>query len=103
MTTNHPEVLDDALIRPGRIDSKYLFDNCDKEQIEKLYEMFFNRSPEKTDLNNFKNKVYSPAHITSVFMRYRNQAELALINLDNNYDTINIKSLYEDIVPISVP
>jgi hypothetical protein len=29
MTTNHPEVLDEALIRPGRIDGKYLFDNCD--------------------------------------------------------------------------
>ncbi len=34
MTTNHPEVLDSALIRPGRVDSKYLFDNCNKDQIK---------------------------------------------------------------------
>jgi chaperone BCS1 len=37
MTTNHPEVLDEALIRPGRIDCKYLFDNCDTEQIKDLF------------------------------------------------------------------
>ncbi len=40
LTTNHPEVLDSALIRPGRIDSKYLFDNCDKKQINKYLFLF---------------------------------------------------------------
>ncbi len=96
MTTNHPEVLDDALIRPGRIDSKYLFDNCDHSQIERLYEMFFNQIPDKTILNSFEKVSYSPAHITSVFMRFRNEPEKALKNLDNEYDTIKIKSLYDE-------
>lgn len=98
MTTNHPEILDDALIRPGRIDSKYLFDNCDKIQIEKLYEMFFNSQVDKTFLNSLEKVSYSPAHITSVFMRYRNNPEKALINLDNEFDNIKIKSLYDDII-----
>ena len=98
MTTNHPEILDDALIRPGRIDSKYLFDNCDKFQIEKLYEMFFNTQVNKIILDSLENVSYSPAHITSVFMRYRNEPEKALRNLDNEFDTIKIKSLYDDVV-----
>ncbi len=83
MTTNHPEVLDSALIRPGRIDSKYLFDNCDKKQIKELYEMFFNNECDMQQLNNIKNNNYSPAHITSVFLRYRNQPGEALKHLDD--------------------
>jgi len=84
MTTNHPEILDDALIRPGRIDSKFLFDNCNTEQIGKLYEMFFNK--ELSELNKIQlssiTKEYSPAHITSIFLRYRNNPDIALEYLD---------------------
>jgi AAA+ superfamily predicted ATPase len=84
MTTNHPEVLDSALIRPGRIDSKFLFDNCDKEQVKGLYEMFFNLPIEQNQINAIDNLTYSPAHITSVFLRYRNNPKEALYNLNAN-------------------
>lgn len=83
MTTNHPEVLDSALIRPGRIDSKYLFDNCDRNQIKELYQMFFNKEVDYTQLQNIKYDKYSPAHITSVFLRYRNHPDKALNHLDD--------------------
>jgi mitochondrial chaperone BCS1 len=33
MTTNHPEKLDEALIRPGRIDFKYEFKKANKQII----------------------------------------------------------------------
>lgn len=82
MTTNHPEVLDEALIRPGRIDGKYLFDNCDKSQIIDLYKMFFNSLLNEKELENVKDKLYSPAHITSIFLRYRNKPLDAIHNLD---------------------
>ena len=87
MTTNHPEILDNALIRPGRIDCKYLFDNCDKKQIGELYEMFFNQSLNDNNikqLDGIKNLQYSPAHITSIFLRYRNDPNNALLHLDDN-------------------
>ena len=93
MTTNHPEVLDSALIRPGRIDSKYLFDNCDKKQIKELYEMFFSNECDMEQLNNIKNNNYSPAHITSVFLRYRNQPGEALKHLDDIETKILIPKL----------
>lgn len=83
MTTNHPEVLDDAIIRPGRVDSKYLFDNCDKKQIRELYEMFFNHPADMKQLEDITNNHYSPAHITSVFLRYRNHPIDALKHLDD--------------------
>lgn len=90
MTTNHPEVLDSALIRPGRVDSKYLFDNCNKEQIKGLYEMFFNKPADQNQIDNIKNDCYSPAHITSVFLRYRNQSNDALQHLDDIETKIQI-------------
>jgi len=83
MTTNHPEVLDSALIRPGRVDCKYLFDNCSRDQIERLYEMFFNQPVNKQQLVEIKSEFYSPAHIASVFLRYRNNPEDALLHLDD--------------------
>jgi SpoVK/Ycf46/Vps4 family AAA+-type ATPase len=84
MTTNHPEILDSALIRPGRIDCKFLFDDCDREQIGKLYEMFFNRELTEANKNQLNRiiKKYSPADITSVFLRYRNSPDIVLDNLD---------------------
>jgi ATP-dependent 26S proteasome regulatory subunit len=95
MTTNHPEILDEALIRPGRIDCKFLFDDCNVEQIGKLYEMFFNK--EISEYNNCQlskiTKRYSPAHITSIFLRYRNNPDIALDHLDaiDKFDFSNNK------------
>jgi chaperone BCS1 len=108
MSTNHPEILDSALIRPGRIDCKFLFDNCDSEQIGKLYEMFFNQ--EMSELNKLQlellssKKNYSPAHITSIFLRYRNNPEVVLEHLDEDDNTnfdcngdMNVPGIYKQL------
>lgn len=41
ITSNKPEILDDALIRAGRIDQKLHFDYCTHEQIQDMYKMYF--------------------------------------------------------------
>ncbi len=41
MTTNHIELLDPALIRPGRVDVKLAFENATSEQAGRLFERFF--------------------------------------------------------------
>ena len=95
MTTNHPEVLDSALIRPGRIDGKYLFDNCNRKQVAELYEMFFNAPANQNQIDKIKNHSYSPAHITSVFLRYRNAHKKALDHLDDIETKVVIPKLVE--------
>jgi ATP-dependent 26S proteasome regulatory subunit len=70
MTTNHSEILDDALIRPGRIDRNFLFDNCDKDQVKKLYEMFFEKECNKTLIERIDDKKYSPATLVGLFLRH---------------------------------
>lgn len=44
MTTNHPEKLDPALIRPGRIDVNELIDDADGEQAYRLFIKFYGRN-----------------------------------------------------------
>ncbi len=61
MTTNKPEKLDDALIRPGRVDLQVAFGNATQGQVKELFERMYTsdkpnpRNPlkivEKTTLN----------------------------------------------------
>lgn len=44
MTSNHPEKLDPALIRPGRVDRKIVFHNADAHQAKTLGQKFFKDS-----------------------------------------------------------
>ncbi|KAI0951552.1 hypothetical protein AcW1_008568 [Taiwanofungus camphoratus] len=41
MTTNHPEQLDPALIRPGRVDLSLLIGDATPEQARRLFERFY--------------------------------------------------------------
>merc|ERR1719440_922167 len=41
MTTNHPEVLDPALIRPGRIDQKLLLSHMKPHNVTAMIEHYF--------------------------------------------------------------
>ncbi|KAK5282860.1 hypothetical protein LTS03_011482 [Exophiala xenobiotica] len=43
MTTNHPERLDDALVRPGRVDMKVEFQLTDRKMMTQLFYLVFNR------------------------------------------------------------
>jgi chaperone BCS1 len=40
-TTNHPQRLDAALVRPGRIDRKVEIGLADRNQIRRIYQRFF--------------------------------------------------------------
>ncbi|KAJ3048222.1 hypothetical protein HK097_010756, partial [Rhizophlyctis rosea] len=48
MTTNHLEKLDEALIRPGRIDHQVHFDLASSHQIRELFLQFYPHSPSST-------------------------------------------------------
>jgi chaperone BCS1 len=50
MTTNHPEKLDEALIRPGRVDHQVAFSNATQLQVKELFERMYTNDLPRTKL-----------------------------------------------------
>ncbi|OJD12120.1 hypothetical protein AJ78_07241 [Emergomyces pasteurianus Ep9510] len=92
MTTNHIERLNDALIRPGRVDRKVLFQLADKKMSSRLFCTVFKRSDEDQrntgkEFNDetierlagefavkVPDQVFSPAEILLSFLLERKQS-----------------------------
>merc|ERR1719481_1258254 len=82
ITTNYPERLDKALIRPGRIDMKIKFDLCTAENILRMYEHYFETEvPSSIDVSKLKDGLYTPAEVTQVFLNNIHHPETALEQL----------------------
>lgn len=76
ITTNHPEKLDEALVRPGRVDRRYEFSVCDMFQLEGLFFNFFERYPnDKCRGINIPN--VSPADITGILLQHKKDPDYA--------------------------
>lgn len=67
MTTNHPENLDHALMRPGRIDRVFSFENPDSDTIHRHFAFFYGKPAQ------FKGRWpggLSSAAVSEIFKRY---------------------------------
>jgi len=41
LTTNHPQLIDEAAIRSGRVDFRMELGLCDRDQLQRMYRKFF--------------------------------------------------------------
>lgn len=77
MTTNYLERLDQALIRPGRVDMKEYVGYCDQAQIELMFLRFYKGDQAPDFAKTFaqkvleKNRTVSPAQIQGYFMFHK--------------------------------
>jgi mitochondrial chaperone BCS1 len=71
MTTNYPEKIDPAVIRPGRVDYKLHLDYCTDEQAARIFGKFYGVLPTNLVLK----KAFTPAQLQEIFIT--NSAELA--------------------------
>lgn len=85
MTSNHPDILDTALIRTGRIDMKYHLQNATRTQVGDLYKVFFgldaSTSIDTKLMSQIENYKYSVSDITGTFIQHRNDPRKALAAL----------------------
>jgi hypothetical protein len=84
MTTNYPEKLDKALIRPGRIDLILDFKKTTRATIMEMYKHFYDFSDEQINEQDFEDiddYQYSPAEINQIFFKYIREPKDALRSL----------------------
>jgi len=81
MTTNHPEMLDEALVRPGRVDRRIEFTHASTGQIAEMFRHFF---PDHADRAiEFAEKFTEPVAMCGVqehLIRYRRDPDGAVTN-----------------------
>lgn len=63
MTTNFPEKLDRALIRPGRIDISIQLKKCSRYQIAKVFKDLYERPIQKEFLDQFPENTFTTAEV----------------------------------------
>jgi hypothetical protein len=70
MTTNYPEKLDPALIRPGRIDVRIKFGKCSQQDIIDLFSSIYGNAdyPEISELEEY---AFTPADVKSILLSHK--------------------------------
>lgn len=90
MTSNHPEVLDKALIRPGRIDIISKFSFCSSKTTIDMFEFFYDiklSEFEKEQINNYKEKIFTPAELSRIMFEFCDDYKEALKEINDKYNS----------------
>jgi hypothetical protein len=80
ITTNFPERIDRALIRPGRIDMIVNFNNCSKAVLQEMIDAFYDRAvplPEDAVVDG----KWTPAEVNQILFRNFESPDLAVTEL----------------------
>ena len=91
MTTNYPERLDEALVRPGRIDVKVDFGRCTNTCLVEMYEHFFEDTqnlglwPEDFDKLRLPSDRWTPAEAAQILLGNTDNPHQALKHFINEY------------------
>lgn len=82
MTTNHPERLDPALTRPGRVDMNVEIPNATQPQIARLYKRFYPSSKNGEEFAGWlKDSGVSMAQLQNYFLQHRDSCKQARANI----------------------
>jgi len=67
MTSNHPEEIDEALLRPGRIDMNIEFKKMTRQDIKSMYELWFQEPMPQYVYINIRDHMFTQAEVGNIF------------------------------------
>ncbi len=82
MTTNYPERLDEALLRPGRVDKRIDFTLAGQEVTRKMFQSFYPKAP-LDGVTVPRDRLISPAELQRIFMEHPDDPDLAAVAIRN--------------------
>jgi DNA polymerase III delta prime subunit len=86
MTSNFPDTLDSALIRPGRIDVIAKFRNCSNATVRQMLEFFYDTrlSEEDADrIHRLKEEIITPAEMSKVMFENFSDIQASITHMEN--------------------
>ena len=87
MTTNHPERLDPALIRPGRIDLHLELPNATEEQIMGMFNKFYAGTDQAQEFaDQLAGQDISMAKLQGFFLQHKGSEDSAMDNLKDLFN-----------------
>ena len=84
LTTNHPQLLSQALVRPGRIDRQVRFDLCTDYQVQQFVAKFYDHEVDTelyVEAARTSERQLSIAELQGILMQQRGSATAALEDL----------------------
>ena len=70
MTSNHPELLDEALIRPGRIDVMVKFGKASRNAISEMFRAFYDAEMSPDQVKAVPHEQLTPAEVGQVLFKH---------------------------------
>ena len=81
ITSNYPEKLDEALIRPGRIDMLIEYKRCNRQILTDMYRSFFDINPDPMLVSKIPEYIWTPAEVGQLLFKNFGDPEKALQEL----------------------
>ena len=85
MTSNHPDTLDSALIRPGRIDVIAKFRNCSNTTIKDMIEFFYDTKLSEEEIERIyvlQEGIITPAELSKVMFENFTDIQATIVHME---------------------
>ena len=102
MTTNHPEMLDAALVRPGRIDVQVNFQHSTRKQIAEMFTAYLDQPFPQERFDDLPDRTLTPAEVGQILFKYCNQDTLDMDGLMEEFKSTKKKIVHAPIVVTNV-
>ncbi len=87
ITTNHPDELDPALIRPGRIDMNIRFTKATKNDIASMFSMWYSKPFPIEYFEDLKDDIFTHAELCQMFFKHMMEPDAMIDSLTQSTTT----------------